>query len=66
MIEIFKEIPNYNGIYFVSNLGNVKSVTHYPKGRKGNGKQNGRVLKNQKSNKGYIRVSLSLLQGFID
>lgn len=25
MIEVFKDVPNYEGIYQVSNLGNVKS-----------------------------------------
>lgn len=58
--EIWKEIDGYNGIYFVSNLGNVKSVDHYPIGRNGNGKQTGRILKQSKCRKGYLRVSLSL------
>ena len=26
MIEVFKDVPNYEGIYKVSNLGNVKSL----------------------------------------
>ena len=26
MIEIWKDIPNYEGLYQVSNLGNVKSL----------------------------------------
>lgn len=26
MIEIYKDIPNYKGIYQISNLGNVKSL----------------------------------------
>ena len=60
MEEIFKEVPNYNGIYQVSNLGVVRSTTHYLEGRKGSGKQMGRVLKQQKCSKGYLRVSLSL------
>jgi len=60
MEEIWKEIDGYNGIYFVSNLGNVKSITHYLTGRNGSGKQNGRVLKQTKCYKGYLRVSLSL------
>jgi len=59
-MEIWKEIKGYNGVYFVSNLARVKSITHYLKGRIGSGKQNGRILKQQKSNKGYLRVSLSL------
>ena len=59
MEEIWKEIENYNGVYFVSNLGNVKSVDHYCKGRLGSGKQTGRILKQSLCNKGYLRVSLS-------
>lgn len=59
-IEIWKEIDGYNGIYFVSNLGSVKSVDHFLHGRTGSGKQTGRVLKQHKSSKGYLQVSLSL------
>lgn len=58
-MEVWKEIKGYNGVYFVSNKGSVKSVDHYCKGRKGSGKQTGRILKLYKSNKGYLRVSLS-------
>ncbi len=58
--EIWKEVDGYNGVYFVSNLGNVKSVDHFLPGRRGSGKQNGRVLKQNKCHKGYLRVSLSL------
>ena len=57
--EIWKEIPNYNGIYYVSNIGNVKSITHYCEGRLGSGKQTGRTFKPQKCKKGYLRVTLS-------
>lgn len=60
MKEIWKEIQGYNGVYFVSNFGNVKSIDHYCKGRIGSGKQTGRILKQQKCKKGYLRVSLSL------
>ena len=58
-MEVWKEIKGYNGIYQVSNIGRVKSKTQYCKGRLGSGKQNGRVLKQQKCYKGYLRVSLS-------
>jgi len=58
-MEIWKEIDGYNGIYFVSNLGKVKSIDHYCSGRIGSGKQNGRLLKPQKCYKGYLRISLS-------
>lgn len=29
MIELWKDIKNYEGLYQVSNLGNVKSVDRY-------------------------------------
>lgn len=31
MEEIWKDIPNYEGLYQVSNLGNVKSLNHIRK-----------------------------------
>lgn len=43
-MEIFKEIKGYEGIYWISNYGKVKSKT--------------KVLKNQKMSKGYLFVSL--------
>jgi len=57
--EIWKEIDGYNGIYFVSNTERVKSLDHYCEGRVGSGKQTGRVLKQSKCHKGYLRVGLS-------
>lgn len=59
-MEIWKEVEGYNGVYLVSNIGRVRSIDHYPKGRNGGRKQNGRILKQQKSYKNYLRVSLSL------
>ena len=46
-MEVFKDIPNYEGLYQVSNLGNVKSLVK------------GIILKPYKSKK-YYSVSLSL------
>jgi len=60
MEEIWKTIEGYEGIYKVSNLGRVKSETHYCKGRLGSGRQNGRILKPCKWGKGYLKVSLML------
>ncbi len=56
--EIWKEVEGYHGIYLVSNIGRIRSVDHYPKGRKGNGKQIGRILKPQKSVKGYSQCCI--------
>ena len=27
--EVWKDIPNYEGLYQVSNLGRIKSITHF-------------------------------------
>jgi hypothetical protein len=51
MEEIFKDIPNYEGMYQVSNLGNVKSLA-----RKGCLKD--RMLKLTRCQAGYFRVVL--------
>lgn len=58
-MEIWKEVEGYNGIYYVSNIGNVRSIDHYCDGRLGSGKQNGRILKYSKCKKGYLRVTLN-------
>lgn len=59
-IEIWKEVKGYNGIYHVSNHGNVKSIDHYCENRNGSGKQTGRTLKQSKNRKGYYQLSLCL------
>lgn len=53
-IEIFKDIPGYEGMYQVSNLGCVKSLER-------KGKTKGRILKQRKRN-GYFRVNFSVKQ----
>jgi len=59
MKEVFKDIPNYEGLYQISNLGNVKSTKRYVKGRK-NSKRiiKERILKPGISSNGYLTVSL--------
>lgn len=57
MIEVFRDIPGYEGLYQVSNLGNVKSL--------GNGDNNNnvgkeRMLKLRKDKDGYLTVFLSI------
>ena len=47
-MEIWKEIEGYEGLYEVSNLGNVKSLN----------KRKGRILKPIKDHFGYLRVNL--------
>lgn len=51
MIEIFKDIEGYEGLYQISNYGSVKSL--------GNGKtRKEKVLKPTKNKDGYLRVGL--------
>lgn len=51
MIEIWKDIEGYEGLYQISNLGNVKSLNYNHTGLE-------KRLKPQKSNKGYLRIEL--------
>ena len=48
MKEIFKDIPNYEGLYEVSNFGNVKSLRFNKE----------RILKGCLSSTGYLTVTL--------
>lgn len=52
-IEVWKDIPEYEGLYQVSNLGNVRSL-NYNKTGKAN------ILKTPVNPRGYARVNLSL------
>jgi len=49
--EIWKDIPNYEGMYQVSNLGRVKSLNYNHTGKEG-------VLKPQSNKDGYYQVLL--------
>ena len=58
--EVFKDIPGYEGLYQVSNLGNVKSIERYVKHcRGGNQILRGRMLKFNSNKNGYLRVGLN-------
>jgi len=59
-LEIWKDIPNYNGYYKVSNFGNIKSIDRYVKGIN-NSKRllKGKIKPLQNHNDGYYQVSLS-------
>lgn len=52
MEEVWKDIEGYEGIYQVSNLGNVKSLNYVRMGIE-------KVLKPKKHNKGYLQVQLT-------
>ena len=49
--EIWKDIPNYEGLYQVSNLGRVKSLNY-------NHTNKEKILKPRKTKKGYLSVAL--------
>lgn len=53
MMEIFKDIKGYEGIYQVSNIGRVKSLNYNH-----TGKEN--ILNPIKNNRGYLQVSLCI------
>ena len=50
MVEIWKDIVGYEGLYKVSNLGNVMSFWH----------KKPKLIKQIKDKKGYLRVGLKL------
>lgn len=57
--EIFKDIYGYEGLYQISNFGNVKSADRERLGRGGSiRKCPGRILKPKINNKGYYQVDL--------
>lgn len=61
MKEIWKWIPSFEEHYQVSNIGNVRSVKRMTAGRWDNLKtSNGRQLKLEISNCGYLRACLSM------
>jgi len=57
-IEIWKPINGYEGLYEVSNLGNVRSLDRYIETKKGKCFRKGRMRKSFISNTGYKIVSL--------
>ncbi len=59
-METWKIIDGFNNVYYVSNMGNVKSIDHYYNSIRGKRLKKGRIIKPQKDKKGYIRVSLSM------
>lgn len=59
MEEIWKDIKNYEGLYQVSNFGNVKSLDRYVNSTFNERLIKGRYLKIRKNEKGYLFVGLS-------
>ena len=59
IMEIFKDIPGYEGEYQVSNIGKVRSLTRYVNGRGGSKRFiDGKILKQYFAKKGYCRILL--------
>jgi hypothetical protein len=56
--EIWKDIPNYEGIYQVSNLGNVKSLPNLRWNGKCHRNIKEKILQKGLDTKGYYQVSL--------
>ena len=60
MIEIWKDIAGYEGIYQVSNLGNVRSLDRYIINSKGSKCfLKGKLMKLNKSGGGYVCINLT-------
>lgn len=59
MIEIWKDIEGYEGLYQISNFSNVKSLNRYVKHPSGKERFiEGKIMKKQLYTKGYYRISL--------
>lgn len=54
--EIWVDVPNYEGLYQISNFGNVKSLSRYVETSSGCRKTKERLLKPSVSDTGYYRV----------
>lgn len=57
--EIWKDIAGYEGLYQISNLGNVKSLARYKQNHNKLQKVEERILKPNITNKGYYYVMLN-------
>lgn len=58
MQEIWKDIKNYEGLYQISNLGNVRSLDRKVNSIYGYRNIKGKILKPLETNSGYYRVDL--------
>lgn len=58
-MEVWKDIPNYEGLYVISNYGNIKSVTRTVRFGRGFKTYESQYLKYQEDKDGYFRVGLS-------
>ena len=58
-IEVWKDVPNYYGMYQCSNLGRVKGLDRVISNRKGNYIKKGKILKNCLDGSKYEFISLN-------
>jgi hypothetical protein len=58
MDEIWKDIKDYEGLYMISNLGRIKSLSRQRNESQPNYITKEKILKPQKMGNGYLRVSL--------
>ena len=58
MKEIWKDIKGFEGLYQVSNLGNIRSLDKYVNNRFKNILRKGKILKPSKKINGYLQVVL--------
>lgn len=64
MEEIFRDIPKFEGLYQVSNYGNIKSYTRKRLGRGGSVRIcPGKILRHKIDNRGYHQIDLFDLNG---
>lgn len=59
MIEEWRDVLNFEGLYLISNLGNVKSVERFKRNNSGTQFVNERLLSLTPDKDGYLRVCLS-------
>lgn len=60
-MEIWKEVPNYNGIYLVSNLGRVKSIDQEINCKRNKKRiHKGKILKTYLNERGYECVGITI------
>jgi hypothetical protein len=59
MNEQWKHIPGFEGVFFISDQGSIKSTTRFVKIGKGYGWVCGKIYNGSKNNSGYLTVTLS-------